>query len=67
MRLKNIREGMEDYEYMQILADMGERAFVDEVVQSVGRSWFDWEKDPAKLYAARAKLGEKIVEKKTPR
>ena len=67
MRLKNIREGMEDYEYMQMLADMGERAFVDEVVQSVGRSWFDWEKDPAKLYAARARLAEKIVEKKTPR
>ena len=63
IRLKNIREGMEDYEYMQILSDLGERAFVDEVVQSVGRSWFDWDKDPAKVYAARVRLAEKIVER----
>jgi hypothetical protein len=64
IRLKNTREGMEDYEYMQILSDLGERAFVDEVVRGVGRSWFDWEKDPAKLYAARARLAQKIVEGK---
>lgn len=64
IRLKNVREGMEDYEYMQLLSDLGDRAFVDEVVQSVGRSWADWEKDPAKLYAARARLAERIAEKK---
>ena len=55
---------MEDYEYMHILADLGERAFVDEIVQSVGRSWFDWEKDPARLYAARTRLAERIAERK---
>ncbi len=64
MRLKNIREGMEDYEYMQMLADLGERAFADDVVRTVGRSWFDWEKDASRALAARARLAERIVEKK---
>lgn len=63
IRLKNIREGMEDSEYMQILSELGERSFVDQVVRTIAQSWFDWEKDPAKLYAARARLAEKIVEK----
>jgi hypothetical protein len=61
IRLKNIREGMEDYEYMQILSDLGARAVVDEVVQGIGRSWTDWERDPAKVYAARARLAENIL------
>ncbi len=62
IRLKNIREGMEDAEYFQLLVERGQEAFVRQQVQSVARSWFDWEKDPAKVLAVRRKLAERIVE-----
>ncbi|NOX56861.1 MAG: DUF4091 domain-containing protein, partial [Planctomycetes bacterium] len=61
IRLKNIREGMEDAEYFQLLVDQGNEAFARSEVQKVARSWFDWERDPDKVLAARRRLAERIL------
>jgi hypothetical protein len=61
MRLKEIREGFEDYEYLKLLADRGDRAFVDQVVQKIARSWTDWDAHPQALYDARAAIAQRLT------
>ena len=60
IRLKNIREGMEDYEYFKILADLGEREFVDAQVREISQTWFEWERNPDKLYQVREQIAKRI-------
>lgn len=61
IRLKNIREGMEDYEYFQLLCGRGQREYAEQEVQALTPSWFEWNPDPAALFAARARLAERIL------
>ncbi len=61
IRLKNIREGMEDYEYLVLLEKTVGRRAVEKEVLSVTRSWRDWEKDPNALFAARERIARQIV------
>jgi len=60
MRLKWLREGVEDYEYIQLLRNLGEEEFALEQVHAVARNMGDWEPDPAVLYAARQAMGERL-------
>ena len=60
MRLKQIREGLEDYEYLKLLADRGERAFADETARRLARSWTDWDTSASALYAARDELARRL-------
>jgi len=60
IRLKMIREGMEDYEYFRILAERGGKGLADETVRAIARSWFDWDADPTHLMAARERIAEAI-------
>ena len=60
MRLKWIREGVEDYEYIRMLRERGEGDFALEQVHRVARNMGDWEPDPAILYAARQAMGERL-------
>jgi len=62
IRLKNIREGMEDYEYFKILADLGDERFVDDQVRELFQTWFSWEKNPDRLMETRERLAQKILE-----
>jgi hypothetical protein len=62
IRLKNIREGMEDYEYLKILSDLGDKEFVDGQVHKIIQTWFSWEKDPDNLMATREQLAHRIIE-----
>jgi hypothetical protein len=55
-----IREGMEDYEYLVLLAAKGKKDVADAEVLKVARSWFDWESDPAKLTEARRRVAEAV-------
>lgn len=64
IRLKNIREGMEDYEYLKILADLGDKEFVDKEVDKIFQTWFSWEKEPDKLMEARERLAKRILDYK---
>lgn len=59
MRLKALRDGLEDYEYLQLAGDAG-----TEKAASLAKSWTQWETDPAKLAAAREDLAALIVAKK---
>lgn len=60
MRLKWIREGVEDYEYIEILKRSGYGDWAMEVVRQVATDLNSWNQDPSVLSAARLKLGSKI-------
>ncbi len=60
MRLKWVREGVEDYEYIEILKRLGRKNWALTVSQSVGLDWKNWTRDPNILESARRRLGEEI-------
>jgi hypothetical protein len=59
MRLKALRDGLEDYEYLALAGDGG-----NEIAASLAKSWTQWETDPAKLAAAREELAKRILARK---
>jgi len=61
LRLKALRDGIQDYEYLALLERRGQAAAAEKVVALVARSFFDWESDPQAAETARAKLAELIV------
>lgn len=59
MRLKQIREGIEDFEYLKLLSLKNpDRA--RQLVLQIARSWTDWEKDAEKLYSIRMEIGKAL-------
>jgi Glycoside hydrolase 123 N-terminal domain/Glycoside hydrolase 123, catalytic domain len=60
MRLKWLRDGVEDYDYVQILKDLGKADLAMQIARSVGPDWTNWTRDPNAIEAARQKLGEAI-------
>ena len=63
IRLKEIREGLEDYEYLTILARRRGRAVAEDVVNKIARSWHDWDTDARHLPHARAEIARLILAK----
>ncbi|NOY61476.1 MAG: DUF4091 domain-containing protein [Calditrichaeota bacterium] len=61
IRLKNLREGLEDYEYFAILEKKGQQAFVKEIVDSICSEWWNFTTDSKVLLKARERLAAKIV------
>lgn len=66
IRLKAIRDGIQDYEYAHILATLGQAAFVNSVIEPIASSWTKWSHDPAVLEDARLKLGRKLNQLSSP-
>ena len=60
MRLKWLRDGVEDYDYVQILKNLGREDLAIKIARSVGPDWTNWTRNHATLYAARQELGETI-------
>lgn len=60
LRLKLIREGLEDYEYLALMADRGGGDLARSRARSVAPGTFRWERDPAALYRAREALGRAL-------
>ena len=60
IRLKAIRDGIQDYEYAQILKGLGQSAFTNSVLQPIARSWTYWTHEPSVLEAARQQLGQQL-------
>ena len=62
MRLKYLRDGVQDYEYIQLLRNCGQTSFALSVANSVGKdwNWGDWTTDPNALESAREQLGNQI-------
>jgi hypothetical protein len=63
IRLNEIREGLEDYEYFTILAQRRGRSVAEAVVKRIARSWHDWDNDPRHLLEARAEIARSIFAK----
>ncbi|MBN1846242.1 MAG: DUF4091 domain-containing protein [Sedimentisphaerales bacterium] len=67
IRLKALRDAVEDYEYLAILDRGGKAAAAQRIVTRLTDSWFEWEKDPAAYETARAELAALIVAAGQPR
>lgn len=64
IRLKALRDGIEDYEYLAMLGRAGRRTEAEKIVRSLTESFFKWEKDAAAYRDARGKLAAMIIEAK---
>ncbi len=60
MRLKWIRDGVEDYEYVQILKQAGRASDALGLAASVGPDWRNWTRDPNKLFSVRDQIAQEI-------
>jgi hypothetical protein len=58
IRLKAIRDGLQDYEYAQMLKNLGQLGAVDSTLLPIATSWSNWSHDPNALEAARLQLGQ---------
>jgi hypothetical protein len=61
IRLKALRDSIEDYEYLAILERAGREAQAQEVVTALAESWFKWEPNPRAYQKARSRLAEMIM------
>lgn len=61
IRLKWLREGVEDYEYGQLLKTLGKREVLEPAVQRVVADWYHWTRDVRVLERSRQELAEAIV------
>jgi hypothetical protein len=62
LRLKLIREGMEDYEYFKALADAGDPAMADAEAAALSPKAYTNMTDPAQIDAARHRMALRIEE-----
>jgi hypothetical protein len=58
MRLKWIREGVEDYEYVQMLKTLGYGDEALAMIQPVAADWSHWTQEAGALEAVRIELGD---------
>ncbi len=61
MRLKWVRDGVEDYAYARLAQRAGGVPEVSRIVRSVAQDWQTWSDDPVQLYQARAELADLLV------
>jgi hypothetical protein len=64
MRLKNLRDGMEDYEYFAILEKLTDKKTVKKIVDTVAPNWWNFSKDSNEILAAREKIAQQILKLK---
>jgi hypothetical protein len=60
IRLKAIRDGIQDYEYAQILKNLGQVPFLDPILLPIAASWSNWNHSPITLEGARLQLGQQL-------
>ncbi|MEH2411954.1 DUF4091 domain-containing protein [Nostoc sp.] len=60
MRLKWLRDGVEDYEYIEILKKLGRGDWALNISRTVGKDWRNWTRDTNMLTAVRSQLGAEI-------
>ena len=60
MRLKWLRDGVEDYEYLQLLRKAGQESFAQAKSAAVGADWSSWTKDVNLLLSVREEMGEQL-------
>lgn len=60
LRLKLIRQGLQDYDYIKRASQKAGNDAVDAVVNEQVKSWTEYQQDPVKLEAAKEKLAKLI-------
>jgi hypothetical protein len=60
IRLKRVRDGLEDLEYLRLLAARAGRPAADALAARVARRTFDWEHDPDRLLEVRAAIAREL-------
>src|SRR5579883_734652 len=60
MRLKYLRDGEQDYEYVEILKSIGQGDWALQTIHNIAADWSHWTRDPAALESVRRKLGSQI-------
>lgn len=64
IRLKMIRDGFEDYEYMKMVSDLGDPTFAQQTGQALFPDVFASNQTPAALSNAREQLAQRILQLK---
>ena len=64
MRVKNLRDGMEDYEYFAILEKLVGKEAVKKIVNTIAPNWWNFSRDPDEFLVAREKLAQEILKRK---
>jgi hypothetical protein len=60
IRLKAIRDGIQDYEYARILTNLGQASFLNSIIFPVATNWRNWNQSTTALEAARIQLGQQL-------
>lgn len=60
MRLKWLRDGVEDYDYVQLLKNAGNSSLAMQVANSVGPDWTNWSRNESAVMSARVQIGQAI-------
>jgi len=64
IRLKNVRDAMEDYEYFALLEKLAGRDAVTKMVSEVAPNWWASTQDPEVIRATREKIAMEILKRK---
>ncbi|WP_375760485.1 DUF4091 domain-containing protein [Corallococcus exercitus] len=65
LRLKHIRDGLEDYEYLRLLTSLGDGAFARTAAKRLAKSGYEISRDPAEWEAVRKEVTERIVKRQS--
>jgi Domain of unknown function (DUF4091) len=60
MRLKYLRDGIQDYEYVRLLKKWNQVSFIDSVIRPIAGDWHNWTQDHSVLEAARLQSGRQL-------
>jgi hypothetical protein len=66
IRLKAIRDGIQDFEYAHLLDSLGQGATMKLVLAPIAASWTNWNHDPKALEAVRQQLGQHLNQLSPP-
>jgi hypothetical protein len=66
IRLKAIRDGIQDYEYAQLLKNQGQASYIDFLLKPIATSWTKWTHDPTEIENVRQKFGQQLQQLSHP-
>ena len=67
MRIKNLRDAMEDYEYFVLLEQRAGTPAVQKLVDRVAPNWWDYARDPQSILAVRREMAQQIARPRASR
>jgi hypothetical protein len=60
MRLKWLRDGVDDYDYIELLKKAGKPELALELSRQIGPDWRNWSRDPQALEQVRRRIGSEL-------